>query len=46
MRWDQENNGADRSISNPEEYKAIGEIEAKLEIQIPEFFYLPGEMIF
>ena len=46
VRWDQENNGADRSISNPEEYKAIGEIEAKLEIQIPEFFYLPGEMIF
>ena len=45
-RWEQENNGDDRSISDPEEYKAIGEIEEKLEIQVPEFFYWPGEMIF
>lgn len=46
VRWDQEDNGEDRSISNPEEYKAIGNIEDELQIDLPEFFWWPGEMIF
>lgn len=45
-RWEQENNGEDRSRSNPEEYKAISEIENKLGIKIPEFFYWPGKTEF
>lgn len=45
-RWEQENNGEDRTYTNPEEYKAIDEIEEKLEIDVPEFFYWPGEMAF
>lgn len=45
-RWDQENNGEDRSRSDPEEYKAIFEIEEKLGIQIPIFFYWPSKTEF
>lgn len=45
-RWEQEDNGEDRTYTNPEEYKAIVEIEEKLEIDVPEFFYWPGEMAF
>lgn len=40
-RWEQEDNGEDRTYTNPEEYKAIGEIEDTLGIVVPEFFYLP-----
>ena len=46
IRWEQEDNGEDRSISDPEEYKAIFEIEEKLGIRIPIFFYWPGKMVF
>lgn len=45
-RWEQKDNDEDRSISNPEEYKAITEIEAELGIEVPEFFYWPGELDF
>lgn len=45
-RWQHENNNKDRSVSTPEEYKAIAEIEEKLEIQVPEFFYLPEGIVF
>lgn len=45
-RWGQENNGVDRNISDTEEYKAIGKIEEKLGIQLPEFFYWPPRTIF
>ena len=45
-RWEQENNGEDRSRSDPEEYKAIGEIEDVLGISVPEFFYVPEGMKF
>ena len=45
-RWEQENNGEDRNISEPDEYKAIEEIQEKLGINIPKFFYWPGEMSF
>lgn len=45
-RWTQENNGEDRSISDPDEYKALEEIEEKLGIQVPQFFYWPGEITF
>ncbi len=43
-RWDQDDNGEDRNISDPEEYKAIEEIQEKLGINIPKFFYWPGEL--
>lgn len=45
-RWEQKDNDEDRSISDPEEYKAITEIEAELGIIVPEFFYWPGELKF
>ena len=45
-RWEQENNGEDRNISNPKEYKAIQEIEDTLGMKVPEFFYWPGEVKF
>ena len=45
-RWEQDNNGEDRNISNPEEYKAIAEIEEKLGITIPKFFYWLDDLAF
>lgn len=45
-RWEQDNNGGDRNISDPEEYKAICEIEEKLGINIPKFFYWPNKLFF
>ena len=45
-RWEQDNNGEDRSISDPDEYKAIGEIEEKLGINVPKFFYWPEKLDF
>lgn len=45
-RWQQDNNGEDRTYSNPEEEKAIREIEEKLDIDFPIFFYWPGEIVF
>lgn len=45
-RWEQENNGEDRTYTDPNEYKAIDEIENALVITIPKFFYLPGKMKF
>lgn len=45
-RWEQTNNGEDRNISDPEEYKAVSEIEEKLNMKLPVFYYWPGEMVF
>lgn len=45
-RWQQENNGKDRSFSNLDEYRAMQEIEETLGINLPEFFYWPGEVVF
>ena len=45
-RWQQDDNGKDRTYADPEEYKAIAEIEEKLGIQVPEFFYWPEGIIF
>lgn len=45
-RWENENNGEDRTFTNPEEEKAIGEIEKKLDIKLPKFFYWPDNLIF
>lgn len=45
-RWESENNGEDRTYTNPEEEKAVKDIEEKLEIEIPMFFYWPGKMKF
>lgn len=45
-RWQQDNNGKDRTYTDPEEYKAIAEIEEKLGIQVPEFFYWPEGIVF
>lgn len=45
-RWQQDNNGEDRNISDPEEYKAIAEIEEKLGMTVPEFFYWPDDLFF
>ncbi len=43
-RWEHDDNGEDRTYTNPEEEKAISEIEEKLGITIPKFFYWPGEL--
>lgn len=43
-RWENENNGEDRTYTNPEEEKAISEIEDKLGIHVPEFFWWPGKL--
>ena len=43
-RWENDNNGEDRTYTNPEEEKAIGEIEKTLGIKVPKFFYWPGEL--
>lgn len=45
-RWEHDDNGEDRTYTNPEEEKAISEIEEKLGITIPDFFYWPGEIHF
>lgn len=45
-RWEQEDNGEDRTFTSPEEFKAINEIEVELGIKVPEFFYWPGKMSF
>lgn len=45
-RWEQENNGEDRTYTNPDEFKAVQEIESTLGIKVPEFFYWPGEIVF
>lgn len=45
-RWEQDNNGGDRTYTNPEEEKAISEIEERLGIEFPIFFYWPDEMLF
>ncbi len=45
-RWEQDNNGEDRTISDPEEYKAIEDIETSLDITLPIFFYWPDKSTF
>ena len=45
-RWEQANNGEDRNISDPEEYKTIGNIENKMGIELPKFFWWPEKTKF
>lgn len=45
-RWQQENNGSDRTYTNPEEYKAINQIEEELGIHVPDFLYWPDGYAF
>ena len=45
-RWENDNNGGDRTYTNPEEEKAVSEIEEKLGITIPKFFYWPEGLLF
>ena len=45
-RWEQEDNGENRTYTSTEEEKAIQEIEEKLEIEFPIFFYWPDELVF
>ena len=40
-RWEQENNGEDRTYTSPEEFKAINQIKDELGIIVPNFFYWP-----
>lgn len=39
-------NSADNEIVNTEEYDAVKEIEQKLEIKMPEFYYRPNGFVF
>lgn len=45
-RWEQKNNDENREYSDPEEWKAIAEIEDELNIIVPEFYYWPKSMKF
>lgn len=45
-RWEQENNGEDRTYTSPEEFKAIGQIKDELGIVVPDFFYWPEGVLF
>lgn len=45
-RWQQDDNGEDRTYTSTEEEKAIREIEEKLDIDFPIFFYWPDKLIF
>lgn len=45
-RWEQKNNDEDREYSNPEEVKAVKEIESVLQSMIPKFFYWPEDVTF
>ena len=45
-RWEQDDNGEDRTYTSTEEEKAIREIEEKLDIVFPIFFYWPDKLTF
>lgn len=45
-RWQQSDNGKDRTYTNPEEYKAINQIEEELGIHVPDFLYWPDGFVF
>lgn len=45
-RWQQDNNGKDRTYTNPEEYKAVNQIEEELGIHVPDFLYWPDGFVF
>lgn len=45
-RWQQEDTGKDRTYTNPEEYKAISQIEEELGIYVPDFLYWPDGIVF
>lgn len=45
-RWKQDDNGKDRTYTNPEEYKAINQIEEELGIHVPDFLYWPEGMVY
>ncbi len=45
-RWEQKNNDSEREYSNPEEVKAVTEIENTLQVIVPKFFYWPEDVTF
>lgn len=45
-RWEQKNNDEEREYSDPEDVKAIKDIEATLDVNIPKFFFLPDDVEF
>ena len=45
-RWEQDNNGEDRTYTSTEEEKAIKKIEEELDIEMPIFFYWPNKLSF
>ena len=45
-RWEKKNNDEEREYSDPEDVKAIKDIEATLDVNIPKFFFLPDDVEF
>ena len=45
-RWEQKDNDENREYSDPEEVKAVRDIEDTLGIVLPEFFYWPKTILF
>lgn len=45
-RWEQKDNNADREYTDPEEWKAIADIEEKLNIVVPIFYYWSDNTVF
>ena len=45
-RWEQKDNDEEREYSDPEDVKAIKDIEATLDVNIPKFFFLPDDVEF
>ena len=45
-RWEKKNNDEEREYSDPEDVKAIKDIEATLDVNIPKFFFLPDDVKF
>lgn len=45
-RWEQKDNDEEREYPDPEDVKAIKDIEATLDVNIPKFFFLPDDVEF
>lgn len=45
-RWEQKDNSAEREYTDPEEWAAVADIEKRLDIKMPEFYYWPQSMTF
>ena len=45
-QWEKKNNDEEREYSDPEDVKAIKDIEATLDVNIPKFFFWPDDVEF